>query len=408
MSKTLVVIGGGAAGFFCAVNAARSAPGLRVIILEKQGKVLQKVKVSGGGRCNLTHDCRMNSELLQAYPRGRNFLKKAFRHFSTDDTKQWFTSRGVALKTEADGRVFPASDQSQSIIDCLLKEAGDLGVQVKLHAEVSDVKRTGTKFTLRVSKQDDLDADYLFVAPGGFSKEEHYTWIRQLGHGIVPPIPSLFTFNAPKAGIRELMGLSVPNAIVKIEGQKLQEQGPVLITHWGLSGPAVLRLSAFGARILHELSYTFTVLVNWLGIPENELREQWTGIRNRLGATTINTRNPFGLAGRLWDFFVKEAEIPENRKWSELSAKEQNRLMHLLTTYALPVDGKTTFKEEFVTCGGVDLSGIDAERMESKLIPNLYFGGEIMDVDGITGGYNFQHAWSSGYIAGMDIAGKCG
>ena len=406
MSKQLIVIGGGAAGFFCAVNVAKARPDLAVRILEKQSKVLQKVKVSGGGRCNVTNACFQPAELLKKYPRGKNFLKKAFGYFSTKDTIAWFQQRGVALITEPDGRMFPASHSSQTIIDCLLREATAYGVHLNLNTEVVQVEKKADQFYISRKNADVIIADYLVVASGGFPKSAQYEWLTSLGHTIEQPSPSLFTFNTPSSSLKELMGVVVEHAIVKIEGSKLTEQGPVLITHWGLSGPAILRLSAWGARELQQSSYSFKVIVNWLGQPESDIRERWSTIRIRQGANRLDAKNPFGLPNRLWDYLLKECAISAQIKWSELPGKEQNKLIHILTTHLIAVEGKTTFKEEFVTCGGISLTEIEPSTMESKLVKGLYFGGEIMDVDGITGGFNFQHAWTSGYIAASSIA-KC-
>ena len=406
MSKQLIVIGGGAAGFFCAVNVAKARPDLAVRILEKQSKVLQKVKVSGGGRCNVTNACFQPAELLKKYPRGKNFLKKAFGYFSTKDTIAWFQQRGVALITEPDGRMFPASHSSQTIIDCLLNEATAYGVHLNLNTEVVQVEKKADQFYMSRKNADVIIADYLVVASGGFPKSAQYEWLTSLGHTIEQPSPSLFTFNTPSSSLKELMGVVVEHAIVKIEGSKLTEQGPVLITHWGLSGPAILRLSAWGARELQQSSYSFKVIVNWLGQPESDIRERWSTIRIRQGANRLDAKNPFGLPNRLWDYLLKECAISAQIKWSELPSKEQNKLIHILTTHLIAVEGKTTFKEEFVTCGGISLAEIEPSTMESKLVKGLYFGGEIMDVDGITGGFNFQHAWTSGYIAASSIA-KC-
>jgi len=406
MSKQLIVIGGGAAGFFCAVNVAKARPDLDVRILEKQSKVLQKVKVSGGGRCNVTNACFQPAELLKKYPRGKNFLKKAFSYFSTKDTIAWFQQRSVALITEPDGRMFPASHSSQTIIDCLLNEATAYGVHLNLNTEVVQVEKKADQFYISRKNADVIIADYLVVASGGFPKSSQYEWLTSLGHTIEQPSPSLFTFNTPSSSLKELMGVVVENAIVKIEGSKLTEQGPVLITHWGLSGPAILRLSAWGARELQQSSYSFKVIVNWLGQPESDIRERWSTIRIRQGANRLDAKNPFGLPNRLWDYLLKECAISAQIKWSELPSKGQNKLIHILTTHLIAVEGKTTFKEEFVTCGGISLAEIEPSTMESKLVKGLYFGGEIMDVDGITGGFNFQHAWTSGYIAASSIA-KC-
>ncbi len=403
MSKQLIVIGGGAAGFFCAINATILHPDLNIRILEKQAKVLQKVKVSGGGRCNVTNACVQPAELLKKYPRGKNFLKKAFNLFSTKDTVAWFLARGIELSTEPDGRMFPVSNTSQTIIDCLLHETTKHHIAVSLHAEVTQIEKKGHRFLVCMKNNETFETDYLFIACGGFPKPEQYTLLTNLGHTIEQPVPSLFTFNTPSSSLKELMGVVVEDAIVKIEGSKLTEQGPVLITHWGLSGPAILRLSAWGARELQATAYHFKVIINWLGQPESEVRERWNALRIKQGANSLSAKNPFWLPNRLWEYLLKECGINPQTKWSELPAKEQNKLIHILTTHLITVEGKTTFKEEFVTCGGISLSEIEPTTMESKLVKNLFFGGEIMDIDGITGGFNFQHAWTSGFIAAAAI-----
>ncbi len=396
----LVVTGGGAAGFFCAVNAARLHPGKKIVLLEKTGKVLSKVKVSGGGRCNVTHALDSVSELVKRYPRGGNFLKKSFSRFFVPDTIAWYAERGVTLKTEADGRMFPDSDDSQTIIDCLLREADRHRVQVRRHAEAQSLERVNGEWKITIAGGATITAPNVCIAAGGYASADKFAYLTALGHTIEPPAPSLFTFNMPGNPVTGLMGVSVPEAAVRIAGSKLAEKGPLLITHWGMSGPAVLRLSAWGARYLQEQQYKFTLIVNWLPeMNENALRDAWPQWRQELGKQQTGTRNPFGLPSRLWLFLLAEAGISESTRWAEIPAKEQNRLIRLLTAMEFPVSGKTTFKEEFVTCGGIRLSEIDPLTMQSRVVPGLYFAGEVMDVDGITGGFNFQHAWTSGWIA---------
>lgn len=403
--KTLIVIGGGAAGFFCAVNAAKANPALKVVIVEKSSKLLSKVKVSGGGRCNVTHHCFEINELVKRYPRGQHFLKKAFHHFNTTHTIQWFEERGIVLKTEADGRMFPQSNTSQTIIDCLLKEANMHGIAIMMNADVKQLNKQGNLFQLQLADGRQLEADYVCIACGGFPKPEHFSWLQQLGHNIEPPVPSLFTFNMPGNSITALMGVSVENSIIKITGTKLSQQGPVLITHWGLSGPAVLKLSAYAAKELARAQYHFSILINWLPqYNEQTLKEAWQELRKQLASLPIGYKNPFSLPTRLWQYFLQQAEINTEISWATLTAKQQNKLIQTLTAQPFEVKGKTTFKEEFVTCGGIKLSEINASTMQSRVVPNLFFAGEIMDVDGITGGFNFQHAWTSGWIAAEAIA----
>ncbi len=403
--KTLVVIGGGAAGFFCAVNAARLQPSLHVIIVEKTGKVLQKVKVSGGGRCNVTHALFEIPELSRRYPRGQSFLKKSLHWFSPKDTLAWFAERGVTIHQEADGRMFPDTNSSQTIIDCLLREANQYGVELRLNCDVQQIKQVNGQFHLETAGSRTLTADFLCIATGGYPKAAQFGWLMETGHTIASPVPSLFTFNMPKHPITSLMGVSVIKAAVKILGTKLQETGPVLITHWGMSGPAILRLSAWGARELAEKQYQFAVMINWLPeYHEQSLKEVFIELRQTQAAQKIHGKNAFGLPNRLWTFFLEQAGITEQTRWADLPAKQQQQLIRLLVANEFAVSGKTTFKEEFVTCGGIQLNEVDVNSMQSKLVPSLYFAGEVMDVDGITGGFNFQHAWTSGWIAAQHIA----
>ncbi|PSL46427.1 hypothetical protein CLV51_103405 [Chitinophaga niastensis] len=405
--KRLVVTGGGAAGFFCAVNAARLCPQLEVVLLEKTGKLLSKVKVSGGGRCNVTHNAPDITYMTKRYPRGQNFVKKSFSKFFVPDTIAWFAERGVKLKAEGDGRMFPVTDSSQTIIDCLLREADKYRLTIQTNTEVTSFKKAADgRWRLQLQNDRELTADYLCIAAGGYAQAGKFAWLEQTGHSIIPPAPSLFTFNMPGNPVTSLMGVAT-DAQVKVAGTKLQEQGPLLITHWGMSGPAVLRLSAWGARELQQLQYTFTAIVNWLpAYNENTLREDWQTLRFELGKQKLYNKNPFGLPQRLWQFLLQQTGIHEDMRWADLPAKDQNKLLKLLVSMEFPVKGKTTFKEEFVTCGGITLSEIDPNTMESRLVPNLFFAGEVMDVDGITGGFNFQHAWTSGFVAATAIAQK--
>jgi predicted Rossmann fold flavoprotein len=408
--KKLIVIGGGAAGFFCAVTAGALNPNLQVTILEKTNKLLSKVRVSGGGRCNVTHACYEISEMIRNYPRGSNFLKKAFHQFFTTDTVEWFKQRGIALKTEADGRMFPTTDSSQTIIDCLLREANQLGVNIIMNAEVKSISRINEKFEILLSEtrpgnKEALPADFICIASGGYPKSSMFEWLKQLGHGIEEPVPSLFTFNTPGHAITKLMGISVQEARVRIKDTKLEQEGPLLITHWGLSGPAVLKLSAWGARELASKNWEFEIRVNWLPqYDEQSLRETFQSFRSKLPAQKIISKNPLGLPQRLWEFFLAESQIQMDKNWADLPSKQQNRLIGNLVNFEMKIKGKTMFKEEFVTAGGIRLSEIDPNNMMSKKMKNVFFAGEVMDVDGVTGGFNFQHAWTSGFIAGKSIA----
>jgi hypothetical protein len=406
MQKTLVVAGGGAAGFFCAVTAARLNPDLKVILVEKSGKLLSKVKVSGGGRCNVTHACFSIPDMVKKYPRGSNFVKKTFHQFFTMDTIQWFEERGVQLKTEDDGRIFPVSNSSQSIIDCLLQEAKNYSVEIRLHHEIRTIeyKNDPVPFIIHFNNELILDADFICLASGGYPKSSMFDWILSSGHSIEKPVPSLFTFNMPGNSVTSLMGISVPDAQVKIGGESLKERGPLLITHWGMSGPAILKLSAWGARILNEKEYCFEIRVNWLGDRSDQsLRDEIQMIRESSGGKKIRQKNPWDLPQRLWEWLMEQTGIKDIH-WADLPAAQQNKLIQQLTNMPFNVEGKTTFKEEFVTAGGIRLSEINHHTMESRIRPGLYFAGELLDLDGITGGFNFQHAWTSGFIAGKAIA----
>ncbi len=411
-SKKLVVIGGGAAGFFCAVNAARLNPGLKVVIIEKTNKILSKVKVSGGGRCNITHACFDITEMSKKYPRGSNFVKKAYHQFFTTDTIKWFEDRGVKLKTEEDGRIFPVTDSSQTIIDCLLNEVNNYSVEIMMNAEVKSVVYKDSYFELMLSgfaseRHRLLTTDYLCIACGGYPKSSMFEWIKELGHSVESPLPSLFTFNIPGHPITKLMGITVENVRVKIVSSKLEQTGPLLITHWGLSGPAILKLSAWGAKELSAMNYEFKILINWLPVfNEQQLAERFQSLRFELASQKILNKNPFGLPQRLWEYLLDRSGVSNEKRWADIPARDQNKFIRNLCACEFDVKGKTTFKEEFVTAGGLKLNEIDHNSMMSKKVPNLFFAGEIMDVDGVTGGFNFQHAWTSGYIAAKNIAAQ--
>jgi predicted Rossmann fold flavoprotein len=403
--KQLVVIGGGAAGFFCAVNAARMNPALEVIIIEKTNKLLSKVKVSGGGRCNVTHACFSIAEMIKKYPRGADFLKKAFHHFFTTDTIKWFKERGVELKTEADGRMFPATNSSQTIIDTLVKEANKYGVQILMNAEVKELAKEQSQFKIKLANNRILNADFICIASGGYPKSTQFDWIKNCGHIIEAPVPSLFTFNMPGNAITSLMGITVDNVAVKIAGTKFLEQGPLLITHWGMSGPAILKLSAWGARDLKTKNYEFKITVNWIPeFNENTLREKMQQFRFSMASQKISNRNPFNLPTRLWEYLMNQSDIAVDTRWADLPAKEQNKLIKNLCVQEFEIKGKTTFKEEFVTSGGIQLNEIDYNTMQSKKMPGLFFAGEVINVDAVTGGFNFQNAWTTGWIAAKAVS----
>lgn len=403
--QRIAVIGGGAAGFFSAIVAAECHPKAEVVLLEKSDKLLAKVRISGGGRCNVTNGTTSIAELAKGYPRGGKALKKVFGKWNTQHTMQWFESRGVPLKTEADGRVFPTSDDSASIVQCLFSAASAAGVIVRTHTAVVELESYFSRWLLHIRGEGTLDADRVIVATGGSPKRHGLEWLEDLGHEVIDPVPSLFTFNTPGSPLAELMGLSVNHGRVAVEGSTLAAEGPVLITHWGLSGPAVLKCSAFGARELADLGYRFTVRVNWMGEKNQDvIRQSLAEIAEAHGKKHLRNHRPEGIPERLWHFLLEKEGIDAAKPWMELGKKGLNRLTHRLAEDDYAVQGKTTFKEEFVTCGGVSLNAVDHRTFQSRTCPGVYFAGEVLDIDGITGGYNFQAAWTTGFIAGQLMA----
>ncbi len=408
-NKLIIVIGGGAAGFFAAINVAEKHPGYRVIILEKSDKLLSKVRISGGGRCNVTNHCFDVNELVKNYPRGNKELKQVFSQFDVEDTIAWFKNKGIELKTERDDRMFPETDDSETIINCFLRQAEKRNIEICTQEEVLSLTfLENKKIEVKTSKQTYL-ADAVICSSGGHNAIKNYKFIKDTGHTISQLIPSLFTINLPesqlsgKAGnIKELMGLSVQNATVRVEKTKHQYSGPVLITHWGLSGPAVLKLSAFAAKDFHDLDYNAGIIVNWTGdMNEEKVKAVFNEHAN---SKTFMVNTPlFDLPKRLWEYFLNKADIAFQKPWIELGKKQQNKLAQLLTSDAYQMKGKTTFKDEFVTSGGVNLKEIDFKTMQSKIVPNLFFCGEVLDIDGITGGFNFQNAWSTAWIAADNV-----
>jgi len=408
----VAVLGGGAAGFFGAIACAEANPQQVVYLLEKSPKLLSKVRVSGGGRCNVTHACESAAQLVQHYPRGGRQLKDAFKQFGVADTVDWFAKRGVTLKTEADGRMFPTTDSSETIARALEDAARRAGVRVlpRTAAEGITVLPDG-EFKLTLSGEGsaaagaELRAGRLLIATGGNPKSAAYDWLRALGHSIAEPVPSLFTFNVPASPLRDLPGVSVPHARVVLAGEKLQYEGPLLVTHWGVSGPAVLKLSAWGARRLHDLAYQGTALVSWVPTHTDETLRPWAqAFRLENGKKQVAAHPQFGLPTRLWRTLAAEAGIGPETRWNEVPAKAQNRLLELLLRTPLQVQGKTTHKDEFVTCGGIPLNEVNLATFESHRIPGLFFAGEVLDIDGITGGFNFQAAWTTGFLAGQAMA----
>lgn len=396
----VIIVGAGAAGFFAAIHVRLNHPQSQVIILEKSSKVLSKVKVSGGGRCNVCNVCDDIDELSKNYPRGSKQLRKMFGFFRSSHTMQWFEKRGVELVVQEDDCVFPKSQNSQTIIDCFLTEAQKLNVEIILNTDVVSILKKESFFQIETKEGKSFAADKVIVTTGGQPKEEKLNWLKNLGHKIEKPVPSLFTFNMPSEKIVNLMGIVVENATAKIEGTKLSASGPLLITHWGMSGPAILKLSAFGARILNEKNYSFHVLVHWLGDGNDEeikLRLQNLFAENK-NKKVVNVRF-YEIPLRLWEYLLNKAEISFDKTCDQLSSKTINKLVALLTCDRYSVSGKTTFKEEFVTCGGVSLEDVSIKSLQSKKVNGLYFAGEILDIDGITGGFNFQAAWTTAFIA---------
>ncbi len=399
----VAIIGGGAAGFFAAIAVKENHPKSEVVIFEKSQKLLSKVKVSGGGRCNVTNGCTSINELSKAYPRGGKQLKKAFQVFNTKHTREWFESRGVPLYVQEDNRVFPKSNNSQHIIDCFLNEAKRLGIRIELGLGVSALKNVDEQLEIAFLSEEQPKRifDKVIVATGGSPSRKGLEWLEKMGHQIIDPAPSLFTFNMPSETITQLMGVVANHSKVSIQGTKLKSDGPLLVTHWGMSGPAILKLSAFGARELKELNYDFKLQVNWVDESNNELvlDELRTSSQEHSNKILANFK-PYPMPERLWLYLLQRSELSERKKWGELGKKSLNKLTSVLTNDVYAVKGKTTFKDEFVTCGGISLEHIDFKTMESRTCKNLYFAGEVLDIDGITGGYNFQAAWTTGFIAG--------
>jgi predicted Rossmann fold flavoprotein len=402
----LVVIGGGAAGFYGAIQAATLQPGLRILILEKTNKLLSKVRVSGGGRCNVTHHCFQPVALSHHYPRGEKQLQPVFKSYHATHVVEWFASKGVKLKTEEDGRMFPVTDDSETIIQCFLTEAEKHKIKICSGEAAEKISPTSNSLTITTDRKI-YHSKNVLIAIGGSPKIESYNIVAALGHTIKSPIPSLFTFNDAQKDFQDLMGIAVPNAEVKIAGTKFIQQGPLLITHWGLSGPAVIKLSAWAAEHLHQQNYMFSVLVSWIGSTKEEiLRDQLLAYQTQHGKQRVIGNPLFKLPIRLWERLCERAAVDSAKIWSELPVKNLNKLLENLMRCTFTIKGKTTFKEEFVTCGGIDLSEVDLQTMESKKIPGIYFAGETLNIDGETGGFNFQGAWSTAYTAAKAIAEK--
>lgn len=403
MSKSydVIVAGGGAAGFFTAINIAESNPELKIAILERGKEVLSKVRISGGGRCNVTHACFVPDDLVKFYPRGEKELRGPFNRFCSGDTIEWFERHGVALKIEEDGRMFPVTDSSQTIIECFLRATKKLNIHILLGESIQSLYRADDHWKIETSKENFV-AENLVMATG--SNPKMWDMLAGLGHTIVPPVPSLFTFNIKDTRIKDLMGVSAL-ASVKVKGTKLSASGPLLITHWGMSGPGILRLSAWGARELFNKNYQFTLQVNWLNETDaEECEEILKQLKKDQAKKTVAKRSPFDFPNRLWESLVNAAGIDTETRWADLSKQQLQNLVNQLVNAEFQVNGKSTFKEEFVTAGGVDLKEVNFKTMQSKLLPGMYFAGEVLNIDAITGGFNFQNAWTGGFIVSEAIA----
>ena len=397
----VIVIGGGAAGFFGAIACATAHPHTQVTLLEAGQKPLAKVRISGGGRCNVTHHCFDPAQLVQYYPRGGKALRGAFTRFGPSDTIAWFKSQGVPLNTETDGRMFPVTNTSETVVECLIQTSADVGVTLRTASAVKSVQKISSEFEVELKTGEKLRGDRLLLATG--SNPLGYRWAKDLGHTVIHPVPSLFTFNIKDPRLQDLAGVSVEKIYLRLlENKKLEQTGPLLITHWGLSGPAVLKLSAWGARELYEHNYRMPLLINW--VPEynaDTLRQHLLEVKSQLSKKHIVNYCPLPLPKRLWQRFVTLAGITPQKPWTELSKKELNKLVQELTGGQYKIQGKGVFKEEFVTCGGVNLKEVNFKTMESKRCSGLYFAGEILDIDGVTGGFNFQSAWTTAWLAGQ-------
>ncbi len=401
----LIVIGGGAAGFYGAVQAAERYRTWKILILEKSAKLLSKVRISGGGRCNVTHACFDPVKFSHHYPRGGKQLQPLFKGHGAAETIAWFQAHGVRIKSEDDGRMFPVTDRSETIIDCLLDEVRRHNIQIRTREAVIQITPGEGHHTVVTDSGAHYSASRILIAIGGSPSLNAYAFLRALGHTIREPIPSLFTFNNSQKTFANLMGVSVPNAEVRIAGTKFKQQGPLLITHWGLSGPAVIKLSAWAAEHLKTVNYAFTALVSWTGpVGEDAMRKMLYEQKDERARQKIYGHPLFGLPQRLWVLLCSLAEIPEQKIWAELGQKSMNKLLEKLIRCPFYIKGKTTFKEEFVTCGGVDLSEINLETMESKKVSGIYFAGEVLNIDGETGGFNFQAAWSTAFRAAESMS----
>jgi predicted Rossmann fold flavoprotein len=401
--KNIIIIGGGAAGFFAAISSAEKNPGNNIIILEKGNTVLGKVKISGGGRCNVTNSCTEPGELIKFYPRGGKELLSSFYKFNTRDTVEWFEKLGVKLKTEPDGRIFPASDDSQTIVDCLADRAKRNNIIVLKQTGVTGIRKVPNEGWIIYASNKEFQADSVIICSG--SSGSAWKLIESLGHTIESPVPSLFTFNIKDKRIDGMSGVSVHEVEIKIEGTNFKSSGPLLITHWGVSGPAILKLSAWGARELYKMDYEFKLLINWLpGLNLETAKNKLNQVKDNSSIRNVYTFSPFGLPNRLWERLLEYSGISKDLKWNSMSGSLITKLAIQLNQCCFYVSGKSNFKEEFVTCGGVNRREINFKNMESKLHKGLFFTGEVIDIDAITGGFNFQAAWTTGWIAGISAS----
>jgi predicted Rossmann fold flavoprotein len=401
--KDIIIIGGGAAGFFAAASSAENNPGNNVIILEKGNMVLSKVKISGGGRCNVTNTCTDPAELIKYYPRGGKELLSPFHRFSSGNIIEWFERHGVKLKTEPDGRIFPVSDDSQTIVDCLNNTVQKAGIKVLKQNGVTKIQKDAKGDWIITTSEKEFHVNAVIICSG--SSGSVWKMIESIGHTIEPPVPSLFTFIINDKRIKNIPGISVKNTDIKIEGTKLKSVGPILITHWGMSGPGILKVSAWGAKELHKMDYKFKLRINWLsGVNQESAKELLIKIKNSNLTRRIYSFSPFEIPLRLWERLLEYINLDKDLKWNNISQNLITNLASELTDSCFNVSGKSTFKEEFVTCGGVRRSEIDFKNMESKLNKGLFFAGEVIDIDAVTGGFNFQAAWTTGWIAGISAS----
>lgn len=406
MSKRIAIIGGGAAGFFAAIRAKEIDPNAVVTIFEKGSVPLAKVGITGGGRCNLTNTFANVTDLKKVYPRGDKLMKRLFKTFDHKDTLRWFEKRGVPLVEQEDECVFPRSQDAQSIVRCLLNEVRRLGVNIKTEHVLLRMEKEEKHFLLFFNKNKKrVETDKVVVTTGGHHRISSFDYIANVGHDISEPVPSLFTFNIADKHLRNLMGTVVENVSVGIVGEKMRGDGSLLITHWGMSGPAVLRLSSFAARIVSERQYSFDISVNWIGLTDRSLiLENIERTAHENAAKIITNARPYDIPARLWDYMIVKIGIPADKRWGETGKKLHNKIVEMLTNDIYHVEGKSRWRDEFVTCGGVSLSSIDSNTLESKHVPGLFFAGEVTDVDAVTGGFNLQAAWTMGYVAGENAS----